>query len=193
MAIHAEIEIQVNRRHPVTLNVIRLMHKSLALLLLCFLSCNALSQNGDPGSQDASSSAAKDAQNTDLSIFAVPRPNSGKFSTEEATALLPQFLQGSMPIQKTDTLVTKWESPTQGIRVHITKDDNVEIIDYLGQNVTGAGSINAALDSTMTYGNERSVLLTSETAGWESPTKKSVIEILFQPSVQIYLIGNDDG
>ena len=98
-----------------------------------------------------------------------------------------------MPIQKTDTLVTKWESPTQGIRVHITKDDNVEIIDYLGQNVTGAGSINAALDSTMTYGNERSVLLTSETAGWESPTKKSVIEILFQPSVQIYLIGNDDG
>jgi len=106
--------------------------------------------------------------------------------------MLPQFLQRSMPIEKTDTIVTHWKSPTQGIRIHITKDDNVEIIDYLGQNLTGADSITAALDSTMTKGNERSVLLTSETAGWKSPTRKSVIEILFQPSVQIYLVGKDD-
>ena len=87
----------------------------------------------------------------------------------------------------------QWESPTQGIRIHVAADDEVEIIDYFGRNLTGINSIDAALDSTMTMGNEQSVLLTSETAGWESPTKKAIIEILFQPSVQIYLVGNDDG
>jgi len=170
------------------------MQKSLALLLLCLLGCNASSQNGgEPNLRDSKPSTANDVQNADPLILAVPRPNSGKFSTEDATALLPQFLQRSMPIQKTDTIVTQWKSPTQGIRIHVAADDTVEIIDYLGRNLTGIDSIDDALDSTMTDGNERSVLLTSETARWESPKKKAIIEILFQPSIQIYLVGNDDG
>ena len=73
------------------------------------------------------------------------------------------------------------------------RDDTVEIIDYLGRKLTGIDSIDCALNSTMTDGNERSVLLTSDIAGWESPTKRAVIDILFQPSVQIYLVGNSDG
>ena len=98
-----------------------------------------------------------------------------------------------MATLKTDAIVTEWKSPTQGIRIHITADETVEIVDYLGRDLAGLDSINAALDSTMTYGNERSVLLTSETDGWDSPTKRAVINLLFQPSVQIYLVGNDDG
>ncbi len=123
----------------------------------------------------------------------MPRPNSGTFSTDEAITLLPQFLQRSTPIQKTDKIVAQWQSPTQGIRIHVTADETVEIIDYLGRNLTGLDSIDDALDSTMTYGNQRSVLLTSEVAGWDSVTKTALIDILFQPSVQIYLVGNDDG
>jgi hypothetical protein len=170
------------------------MHKSIPLLLLCLLGCNASSQNEvDRIAQDANLPAATNSRNADPSIFAVPRPNSGTFSTDEATTLLPQFLQRSTPIQKTDKTVTQWQPPTQGIRIHVTADETVEIIDYLGRNLTGLDSVNDALDSTMTHGNQRSVLLTSEVAGWDSATKKALIDILFQPSVQIYLVGNDDG
>ena len=189
----AESEFLVARHNRVIINVIRLMHKSLSLLLLCLLGCNASSQNdGDRSPQDATASSARD-QDAVPSIFAAPRPNSGEFSIEEATAQLSQFLQRSKPIQKTDAIVTQWKSPTQGIRIHVTADDEVQIVDYLGRNLTGMESIDEALDSTMTLGNERSVLLTSDVAGWESPAKKKIIDTLFQPSVQIYLVGNNDG
>ena len=172
---------------------IRLMHKSLILLLVFFLGCNTSQNDGDQSSLNTTPNSAANSLGDTQAIFAVPRPNSGKFSTDEATKLLPQFLQRSTPIQKNDTIVTQWESPTQGIRIHVTADDTVEIIDYLGRKLTGIDSIDCALNSTMTDGNERSVLLTSDIAGWESPTKRAVIDILFQPSVQIYLVGNSDG
>ena len=174
--------------------VIRLMNKSFALLLIVLCGCNASSENNaERNSQGINSPAAVNGSNVVPTIYAVPRPNSGKFSTEEAKALLPQFLKRSIPILKTDTIVTKWESPTQGIRIHVAVDDTIEIIDYLGRNLIGLDSIDDALDSTMTYGNEQSVLLTSETDNWDSPDKKAVIDALFQPSVQIYLVGNGDG
>ena len=190
------------------------MRKSITLLLLLLLGCNTAPPNGNdriehdasPPSaikQDASPSSAieqgsdlssdTDMHGVDLAIFKVPRPNSGEFSTEEATTLLPKFLERSTPTQKTETLVTQWRSPTQGIRIHVTADDTVEIVDYFGINLTGLESIGDALDSTLTDGNERSVLLTAEVAGWDTDTKKALIDILFQPSVQIYLVGESDG
>lgn len=176
------------------LDAIRLMNKSLLLLLVCFVGCNASSREDSDGSSEHEGLPhTADAGNVAASIFAVPRPNSGTFSTDEATTLMPEFFRRSMATLKTDAIVTEWKSPTQGIRIHITADETVEIVDYLGRDLAGLDSINAALDSTMTYGNERSVLLTSETDGWDSPTKRAVINLLFQPSVQIYLVGNDDG
>lgn len=170
------------------------MYKSPTLLLVVLFGCNASSQNDDDrNTQNANPVSAIDDRNVVPSVFAVPRPNSGKFSSGEATALLPQFLKRSTPILKTDPIVIKWESPTQGIRIHVTADDTIEIIDYLGRNLTGIDSIDGALDSTMTYGNERSVLLTTEIGDWKSPAKKAIIDILFQPSVQIYLVGDGDG
>ena len=169
------------------------MHKSLTLLLAFLCGCNASSQiDADRDPPSAMPPPAVDAHHGARSIFAVPRPNSGTFSTEEATALLPQFLSRSVPVSKTDTLATQWQSPTQGIRIHIIADDKLEIIDFSGNYLTGLDSIDGALDSTMTDGNERSVLLTSETGGWTSPTKQAAIDILFQPSVQIYLVGQSD-
>lgn len=138
------------------------------------------SSDGKPGNVDKSGSPT--------SIVAVPRPNSGRYSTEEATKLLPGFLERSTPVLSTDPVVTRWKSPTQGIRVHVAADDTVEIIDYLGRKLVGVDSIESALDSTITYGNERSVLLASEVAGWETPTKRTAVELLFQPSVQIYIV-----
>lgn len=179
------------RSFRVNVNVIRLMKKSIALILACFVGCIASSQDDGELQSEIATPHAETTSNIDLpSVIAVPRPNSGNYSTEEARALLPRFLGRSIPVPKTAAVVTEWKSPTQGIRIHVTEDDDVEIVDYLGRNLTGTDSIDAALDSTMTRGNERSVLLTSETDGWETPTKKSVVEILFQPSVQIYLIGN---
>lgn len=172
--------------------VIRPMNKLLIILFACFIGCNDSQENdGEPSSQAANSTA--DTGGTVPTIFAVPRPNSDKYSTDEATALLPKFIERTTPIPKSSPVVTQWNSPTQGIRIHVTADDTVEIVDYFGQNLTGLDSIGRALDSTMTDGNEQSVLLTSEIAGWETPVKKAVLQALFQPSVQIYLVGNDDG
>ena len=174
--------------------VILLMNKSLLLLLACLVGCNSSPQNDATNdSQTEEFAPTVIAQDEAPVIFAVPRPNSGKFSTDKATALMPEFFKRSTTTAKTDPLVTEWKSPTQGIRIHVTADDTVEIVDYLGRDLVGLDSIDAALDSTMTNGNERSVLLTSDTEGWASPTKKAVIDALFQPSVQIYLVGNDDG
>ena len=157
------------------------MYKSLILLLVFLLGCNTSQNDGDQSSLNTTPNSAANSLGGTQTIFAVPHPNSGKFSTDEAAKLLPQFLQRSTPIQKSNTIVTQWESPTQAIRIHVTADDTVEIVDYLGRKLTGIDSIDGALNSTMTHGNERSVLLTSDIAGWESPTKRAVIDILFQP------------
>ena len=125
---------------------------------------------------------------TGLTIIAVPRPNSGEFTTGQATKLLPEFLERSAPILATDDIITKWKSPTQGIRVHVNADETVEVVNYVGTKAVGADTINDALDSTMTFGNARSVLLTSDNAGWETPMKRQVVTLLFQPSVQIYIV-----
>ena len=116
------------------------MNKLLALLLVVLCGCNTSSEdNAEPNSRDVDSPAVNDREVTRM-IFAVPRPNSGKFSSEEALALLPQFLERSIPTLKTNTIVTTWESPTQGIRVHVTVDDTVEVIDYLGRSIRVRGT-----------------------------------------------------
>ena len=61
-------------------------------------------------------------------------------------------------------------------------------MNFFGVKSFGIETIEDARDSTMTDGNERSVLLTSEKAGWETPIKQKVVSLLFQPSVQIYIV-----
>lgn len=168
------------------------LQKSIPLALICLLGCNSSSRDeSERSSRKADPPSVARSADAVPTIIAVPRPNSGRFTTEQAKALLQQFLDRSIPVQKTDPIVTEWKSPTQGIRIHVTADEKVEIVDYFGKDLTRVDSIEAALDSTMTLGNERSVLLTAVTMGWDSPTKASVVEILFQPSVQIYLVAND--
>ena len=122
-----------------------------------------------------------------LSIIAVPRPNSGTFTTEQATKLRPEFLNRSAPLPATHEMITKWKSPTQGIRVHVNADETVEVVNFCGAKSVGPNTIHDALDSTLTVGNERSVLLTSDSRGWDSAVKLQVVSLLFDPSVQIYI------
>ncbi|QDV26967.1 hypothetical protein [Aureliella helgolandensis] len=159
------------------------MRKISLLLLIVALGCNSHEDS------DFASSSETSILETDrpISIVAVPRPNSGQFSTDLATKLLPEFLAKSVAVSAMDNVVTGWKSPTQGIRIHVSAEDTVHIVDYLGVASVGLGTIPDALNSTMTLGNERSVLLTSDTTGWETPTKQKVVEVLFQPSVQIYI------
>lgn len=169
------------------------MKKSLFLLFVCILGCNGSSQqDSEPVLRETDMPDVVANEKVEPVIFEVPRPNSGRFSTEEATALMPEAFQRSAAIQKSDPIVTNWKAPTQSIRIHLTADETVEIVDFFGMEQVGVDSIDAAIASTCTDGNASSVLLTSETEGWDSPTKKAIIEILFQPSVQIYLVGKSD-
>ncbi len=102
--------------------------------------------------------------------------------------LLPRFLERSTPVTAANEVIAQWKSPTQGIRIHVTANETIEVYNCFGSKSVGLETINDALNSTMTYGNERSVLLTSDRAGWETPVKKKVVSLLFQPSVQIYIV-----
>src|SRR5262249_10185399 len=130
---------------------------------------------------------------------------SGEFTSEKATKLLPEFLKRSSPLPASHDVISTWKSPTQGIRVHVNADETVEVVnyfgrkevvnffaeknvDFFGERSVGTRTIRAALDSTMTEGNESSVLLTSDNAGWETPVKQAIVSLLFEPSVQIYIV-----
>ncbi len=117
-------------------DVMCVMRIALLSTLILLLGCNRSLHVDDKTTQSSGGKPGNvDKSDNPTSIVAVPRPNSGRYSTEEATQLLPEFLERSTPILPTDPIVTRWESPTQGIRVHVTANDTVEIIDYLGRKL----------------------------------------------------------
>jgi len=158
--------------------------KLLAMALACTLGCNARSQDGFDQKVQNESPAIEESRKSVRTIIPVPDQNS-----EDAAAQFFQFIERSIPVKNDDPLITEWESPTQGIRIHLTAENKILIVDFFGQNLTGLGSIQDAIESTIAFGNQKSVLLTSETQGWKSPIKKKVVEIIFQPHVQVYLVG----
>ena len=124
------------------------------------------------------------------SIIEVPRPNSGTYTTEKAAQLLPTVLAKSTGINPQNELVVGWKNPTHGFRVHVDSENNITVHDYFGKEATGMDGLNAALElsTAMLHGNPLSVLLTADADGWNTETNRKIIEKLFQPSIQLYVM-----
>src|SRR5438874_8677999 len=60
-----------------------------------------------------------------LTIIAIPRPNSGTYTTAEATTLLPKTIERSRAIDPKTHLVAQWKNPTHGFRVHVTANNDI--------------------------------------------------------------------
>jgi hypothetical protein len=126
----------------------------------------------------------------ELTITAIPRPNSGTYTMEEATTLLPKTMARSRAIDASGPLVAGWKNPTHGFRVHVTATNDIETVNFFGDKQSGMGGVKSALEvsEAMQHGNPLSVLLTSETGGWQTEEKQQILEMLFRPSIQLYIV-----
>lgn len=126
----------------------------------------------------------------ELTIIEIPRPNSGTYTTEEATTLLPKTIARSRAVDPENALVAEWKNPTHGFRVHVTANNDIETVNFFGKKQSGMDGLTSALklSEAMQHGNPLSVLLTSETDGWQTDKKNQIVETLFRPSIQLYIV-----
>jgi hypothetical protein len=166
-------------------------------LLLVLLVCVAIGCGKSTMHEDSASNEQRvgrvvaDTDDKKLTVIEVPRPNSGTYTTERATELLPSTLKRSTGVSNDDEIYTKWKNPTHGFRVFVNDDGTIETIDVLNETRPGIDGLKSALElsRSMQFGNPLSVLLASESGGWTEPYKSEIVYMLFQPSIQLYLIG----
>lgn len=126
-----------------------------------------------------------------LMITEVPRPNSGTYTTEKATKLVQFTMARSRAIDPHLPLVAEWRRPTmQGFRVHITAQGDIQVLDSGTGKKSGLDGLLAAVrwSSDRLLGNPLSVLVTAEIDGWHTATQQQVLDILFRPSIQLYIV-----
>ncbi len=140
--------------------------------------------------QDART-AIDNSDDKGITVLKIPRPNSGTYTTDRATELLPATLKRSAAVSRDHAIYTKWKNPTHGFRVFIHGDGTIETTNVLNETGKGMEGLKAALELSraMQDGNPLGALIASETAGWTSETKSAIINMLFQPSIQLYIVG----
>ena len=133
-------------------------------------------------------------------VVEIPGPNSQTFSTSEATKLLPEFLNKTAGIDRNHEIIKNWKGRTQSVHVHVDKNGQISSTcvgfeDLLGGPLAEWGATRLGLDGLESsmwteprMGNELSVLITSDTDKWAGTEKQQVIDMLFEPGVQIYSV-----
>jgi len=114
-------------------------------------------------------------------IFEVPSP--------AAPAALKRALAQTSGIRHTHELVQDWNGPTQSIRVHVDRQGKIRITGFAGEQQTGMSALQPSIDNIPRWGNAVSVLITSDTDGWEDlPEKRNVVRALSVAGVRIYAL-----
>lgn len=174
----------------------RLILSSLLLTGLFILSCR---EKGDAQSPTAQTGVVADS---DTHIVALPRPNSGTFTYEEAEARKHEIYD----MRLTEPF-REWKNPTTGGALHITADDSIAVYQYTMAMVhQSPDSFSAVIPqcgmqwiiiepaeirdyvSGISHGNPASVLITSELDPRKSASFQHVLDTLFVPSTQIYYV-----
>ena len=128
--------------------------------------------------------------NTELEIAELPRPNSGTFTTSDANKLRPEYLSQTVGIRPDHELIQNWKNPYFGFRVHLGKNGTISVTDQFGTTSTGQKSLDDAreLMYSMLMGNPGGVLITSDTDGLEKQNELDLVDSLFEPAVQIFIV-----
>lgn len=137
-----------------------------------------------------------------VEVVELPRPNSGTYSYEQAGARKHEVLQAAQTEMMTD-----WSNPLRsfGFSIHIEQDGQLTI--YNGSpfasspwevdegaefvyrtEVIGIDELPALLDRYhgIQWGNPLGVLVTTSVKPNESDVFDQVVELLYQPSIQLY-------
>jgi hypothetical protein len=129
-------------------------------------------------------------------IVALPRPNSGTFSFQQAEARKSEILSNA-PTAKLEN----WENPDFGFCIHIGKDDSLTVYNHCMKRApeytkprTGqsAADIERLLDELGTEGGPAVVLITSDVPLKDSKAIYEVLKVLFVPSVQLFYAQNSE-
>ena len=133
---------------------------------------------------------AYDWWNTELEIVELPRPNSGVFTANDANRLRPQYLAQAVGIRSGHQLIQNWKNPYIGFHVHLGRNGTVTVTDSFGTTSTGQKSLEDACEFmySMLDGNPGGVLITSDTDGWEQQSELDLVDSLFEPAVQIFIV-----
>lgn len=146
-----------------------------------------------------------------LRIVGLPCPNSstkadGFWSFEGAEKRKDEIFK-----MKTTKKYLTWQNPTSGGAVHINSKDEIEVYQftlgiYQGSNDTASFYSTAPKDTSVIvqideiwynvmgvgFGNETSVLLTSEISLRKSKAIDKIMSVLWKPGVQIYYLTNKE-
>jgi len=144
-------------------------------------------------------------ETSNFNIVELPRPNSGTFSTTEAEKRKPEIFSN----HPTDFL-RKWVHPTAGFSVHLNKDDTVTIYNHWMRKLAevqefkdspkatkffsdlelrrdqSLEDLKLALSMLPLFGNQASILITSDQSLTGSKRIHEILEALFIPTVQIF-------
>lgn len=145
---------------------------------------------------------------TKVKITGLPCPNSstkvgGPWSYEEAEKRKVEIYDMQLSIKFKD-----WKNPTTGGAIHVNKNDEIEVYQfwlgiYQGRNDTAVFYTGIAKDTAVIlrntdtlwnyvqgigFGNETSVLITSEYELAKSKSFKKIMDELWQPGVQLYYL-----
>jgi hypothetical protein len=167
------------------------------MLVATIVSIQAIGQNTSPKTPDLCS----------MKLQMLPRPNSGKFTFEEAEKRKKEIYNLHPTLKFFD-----WENPTTGGAVHINKKDEIEvyqfsfgIYDYSDSSGVHYKSVHKGTSFVVQnskdllyhvggsgFGNASSVLITSEIPLTESKAIKKIMAELWNPGIQIYYFVKKD-
>lgn len=167
--------------------------KRLFPFIILFISLSLVSYNSEQTKTiDLSKSVIvfKDIDTNLLQVVELPRPNSGKYSFEEAEKRKNEIYE----MQLMDKYLN-WKNPTSGGAVHITKNDEIEVYQSTMNFITSDDkSVIIKSEELMTYlsgigfGNPASVLITSELDLKKSKSFELILNELFEPGIQLYYL-----
>ncbi len=145
---------------------------------------------------------------TKVSLVQLPRPNSGIFSFEEAEKRKNEIFNMQLSTKYFD-----WINPTSGGALHINKNDEIEVYQFIAEMMYLRKGVFAKGDSIVNnyqvprdtsfvilkediknyvsgfgFGNPSSVLITSEYDLKKSKSIELILEEIFEPSTQIYYL-----
>ncbi len=130
------------------------------------------------------------------SVVALPRPNSGAFTFEQAEARKSEILSNA-PTRKLES----WKNPFMGFCIHVGKDDSLTVYGHsmkglpeyskprTGQSVA---DIKKLMDQLPLAGNPAGVLVTSDLPLKDSKAIHELLKVLFVPSVQLFYARNSE-
>jgi len=143
-----------------------------------------------------------------VEVVALPRPNSGTYSYEEAELRKSEIYDMQLSVKHFG-----WENPTTGGALHINKQDEIEVYQFtmglmfLHDTVNANGEISLVVDTApkdtsfvvpkedikyhvggIGEGNPASVLITSVYDLRKSKSLEVILDEVFLPGTQIYYL-----